>query len=201
MRMWRIGGKLISEEKLFTGIEGIMDDREAGATQSEAAELHHVQRSFVSFLETLGEVRRGSRVAIVAFPVSNAEEIEELAERYSIDMVLALSQETRERIEGGTSAASVFNALMATMEELAQFDAIIVCASDLRIASAKRIFGPSVFSIELGASPLRSDVEVDLTQLEELICSLLENDDIGTQPRWAVGPSQKRTDDIVRRWR
>ena len=25
MRMWRIGGKLISEEKLFTGIEGIMD--------------------------------------------------------------------------------------------------------------------------------------------------------------------------------
>ena len=200
MRMWRIGGKLISEEKLFTGIEGIMDDREAGATQSEAAELHHVQRSFVSFLETLGEVRRGSRVAIIAFPVSNAKEIEELAERYSIDMVLALSQEAREKIEG-TGAEEIFNALMATMEELAQFDAIIVCASDLRIASSKRIFGPSVFSIELGKSPLRSDVELDLAQLEELICSLLENDDIGTQPRWAVGPSQKRTDEIVRRWR
>jgi hypothetical protein len=41
---------------------------------------------------------------------------------------------------------------------------------------------------------------VDILQAK-LICSLLENDDIGTQPRWAVGPSQKRTDEIVRRWR
>jgi transcriptional regulator len=54
VRLYRIGDKVVSEDKLRDAISAILEDREAGATQDDVARSHGVQRSFVSFLETLG---------------------------------------------------------------------------------------------------------------------------------------------------
>ncbi|MDZ4168085.1 MAG: transcriptional regulator [Coriobacteriia bacterium] len=168
MRFFRIGEKVISREKLVDAVDSILADREAGATQEEAARAVGVTRSVVSFLETLGEVRRGPRVALVGFPVANCGEVQEVAERHAVDFVLVMSQAQRESIEAG-SPANVFNRLLETLATLRDFDTVLLMASDWRIATIEKILGSEVVGIPLGSSPLREDRAVDVEELDRLL--------------------------------
>ncbi len=168
MRFFRIGEKVVSQEKLFDALTDILSDREAGATQEETARAHGVQRSFVSFLESLGEIRRGARIALVGFPVANADEVKRLAEEHAVDFVLVFSQAERESIESG-SAGEVFNRLLETLATLREYDVIILMASDWRIELIERILGREIVGIPLGHTPLREDVTVDIAELEQVI--------------------------------
>ena len=168
MRFFRVGEKVISREKLFEMVSEILTDRERGATQEETAANHGVQRSFVSWLESLGEVRRGPRVALVGFPVADSEAVREMADRYAVEYVLLMSQSERESFEGGTGA-EVFNRVLDTLAELTGFDVIVLMASDRRIETIERIMGREVVPMCLGESPLREDVEVDLAELEGIL--------------------------------
>lgn len=172
MKLHRIGDKIVSREKLIDAIDEILDEREAGATQEEVARSHGVQRSFVSFLESLGEVRRGSRVALVGFPVANAKEVKALAEERAVDFTLVFSQAEREAIESG-SASEVFNRLLETLATLRDYDVIILMASDWRVEMIEHILGKEVIAIELGHSPLREDVQVDIEQLDRLLADVM----------------------------
>ncbi|MBS3974574.1 MAG: transcriptional regulator [Actinobacteria bacterium] len=172
MKFFRVGDKVLSREKLITAIEKILAEREAGATQEEVARSFGVQRTFISFLESLGEIRRGPKVALVGFPVANPSCVEELGERKGLDMVLVFSQEQRENIE--TEAGyDVFNRLLETLAALREFDVVLLLASDWRIELMKRVLGAEVIGIPLGSTPLRSDVEVDLGELERVIDDVL----------------------------
>jgi len=172
VKLYRIGDKVVSESKLTDAIAAILEDREAGATQEEAARTHKVQRSFVSFLETLGEVRRGSRVALVGFPVANATEVKALAEKHALDLVLVLSQEERESIETG-DATAVFNTLLETIAVLRDYDTVVLLASDLRIKTMEKILVGEIVGIPLGPSPLRTAVRVDIARLDEVLSSVM----------------------------
>lgn len=172
MRLYRIGDKVVSEDKLRDAIAAILEDREAGATQDDVARSHGVQRSFVSFLETLGEVRKGGRVALVGFPIANAAEVIALAERHALDFVLVLSQEERESIESG-EVTQVFNTLLETIATLRDYDTLVLMASDWRIKTMERILGTEVVGIPLGVSPLREAVTVDLEQLDEILSGVM----------------------------
>jgi len=168
VKLYRIGTKVVSLEKLVDAIDAILEDRAAGRTQMETALAHDVQRSFVSFLETLGEVRRGQRVALVGFPVANCAEVRAVAEKHALDFVLIMSQDERESIESGPGY-DVFNQLLETLATLRDFDVVILLASDWRIKTIEHILGAEVVGLPLGASPLRHDVHVDLEQLEEVL--------------------------------
>lgn len=172
MRLFRIGDKVVSEDKLQAAISAILSERESGATQEEVARSHQVQRSFVSFLETLGEVRRGDRIAVVGFPVANAAQVKTLAEKYAVDFVLVLSQEQREAVESG-DATRVFNSLLETIAVLREYDTVVLLASDWRIKTMEKILGAEVVGIPLGASPLREAVEVDLDELETVLAGVM----------------------------
>lgn len=172
MKFFRIGDKVLSREKLITAIEEILAEREAGATQEEVARSFGVQRTFISFLESLGEVRRGPKVALVGFPVANHPCVKALGERKGLDMVLVFSQEQRESIET-ESGYDVFNRLLETLAALREFDVVLLLASDWRIELMKRVLGAEVIGIPLGTTPLRSDVEVDLDELERVIDDVL----------------------------
>ena len=172
MRLYRIGDKVVSEDKLRDAIASILEDREAGATQDDVAKSHGVQRSFVSFLESLGEVRKGSRVALVGFPVANAGEVKELAERHALDFVLVLSQEEREGIESG-EVTTVFNTLLETIATLRDYDTLVLLASDWRIKTMERILGTEVVGVPLGPSPLREAVTVDIERLDEILSGVM----------------------------
>jgi hypothetical protein len=172
VRLYRIGDKVVSEDKLQDAVRAILEGREAGATQEDVSRAHGVQRSFVSFLETLGEVRRGDKVALVGFPIANAEKVKELAQSHFLDFVLVLSQDERESIESG-DATRVFNQLLETVAALKDYDTLVLIASDWRIRTMERILGTEVIGIPLGASPLRSDVPVDLEELDAVLTTVL----------------------------
>lgn len=172
MKLYRIGDKVVSEDKLHDAIASILEDRQAGATQVDVAKSRGVQRSFVSLLESLGEVRKGSRVALVGFPVANADEVKALAQRHALDFVLVLSQEERESIESGEVTA-VFNTLLETIATLRDYDTVVLMASDWRIKTMERILGTEVVGIPLGPSPLREAVTVDIGQLDEILSGVM----------------------------
>lgn len=198
MKLYRIGDKVISEDKLRDAIAAILEDREAGATQDDAAKSHGVQRSFVSFLESLGEVRKGSRVALVGFPIANAEEVKALAENHALDFVLVLSQEEREYIESG-EVTTVFNTLLETIATLRDYDTLVLMASDWRIKTMERILGTEVVGIPLGPSPLREAVTVDLGQLDEILSGVMSARPVhGSTSRG--GAALKNAERLTGRW-
>lgn len=199
MRVYRIGDKVISRDKLTDALDAIMEDREAGATQEEAARRAGVQRSFISFAETLGEIRRGPRVALVAFPVANGDEVRKLAERYALDFVLVVSQSQRESIESG-DATNVFNQLLETLAVLREFDTLVLIASDERVKTIERILGTEVVGIELGSSPLRQDKLVDLEELDNVLTAVLSSPGKPVPSARRVGQALKEAAELAGRW-
>jgi phosphoglycolate phosphatase-like HAD superfamily hydrolase len=173
MRFYRIGDKVVGRDKLVDRIEAILVDRESGATQHEAAAAHGVDRSFVSWLETVGEVRRGARVAFVAFPVANVTDVRRVCDEHGVDFSLVISQAEREGFETGR-ADEVFNLVLDTLADLKDYDVVVIFASTKRTGTIEKILGREVIARPLGPSPLRHDVEVDLAELSDLldaICS------------------------------
>jgi hypothetical protein len=199
VRLYRIGDKVVSEGKLLDAIRAILEEREEGATQEDVARAHDVQRSFVSFLETLGEVRRGDRIALVGFPVANAEAVRTLAEKHALDFTLVLSQEERETIESG-DASVVFNTLLETLATLREYDTLVLLASDWRIATMERILGTEVVGIPLGHSPLRTAVPVDLDELDAVLTSVLAARR-GRATQGRVGANPREAQDLSGKWK
>jgi hypothetical protein len=175
MRFYRIGDKVVSRERVGDLVSSILEARESGATQEEAAAQFGVQRTFVSFLETAGEVRRGKRVALVGFPVGNADEVREVAARHGVEYAMLLSQEQREGLEAGP-ADRMFNLVIETLAELTAYDVIVLLASERRVGPVERILGREVVAISLGPSPLRSDVQVDTAELDTLLAGITDQE-------------------------
>ncbi|MCX7831595.1 MAG: transcriptional regulator [Actinobacteria bacterium] len=174
MEFIRVGDKVLSLEKLENKIKKILKMRAQGSTQAEVAEILGVDRSFISHLEGLGEVRKGFKVGLIAFPVKNKQEVERLAEELGVDVYLVMSQEEREKKVESQDGAYVFNEVMEILTNLVDCDAIIVVASDLRIKQAEKIFGEQkVFGVNLGKSPIRTDISVDIAELRKLIENLV----------------------------
>lgn len=168
MRFYRIGDKVVGHDKLVDRIEALLTDREGGATQHDAASVHGVDRSFISWLETLGEVRRGKRVAFIAFPVANVDEVRRALDEYGVEFSLVISQAEREGFETGR-ADDVFNMVLDTLARLKDYDVVIIFASTKRTGSIEKILGREVIARPLGPSPLRHDVEVDVSELRDLL--------------------------------
>jgi phosphoglycolate phosphatase-like HAD superfamily hydrolase len=168
MRFYRVGDKVVGRDKLIERIEAILIDREGGATQQEAAAAHGVDRSFVSWLETLGEVRRGKRVAFIAFPVANVADVRRVCDEHGVELAMIISQSEREGFEAGRADA-VFNLVLDVLADLKDFDVVIIFASTKRTGTIEKILGREVIARPLGPSPLRHDVAVDLEQLTDLL--------------------------------
>lgn len=170
MDLIRVGEKVLSLDKLEKTVKRILQLRASGSTQTEVAERLGIDRSFISHLEGLGELRKGRRVALVAFPVRDTARVEELAHEAGVDFSIVLSQRERQGLFEGMSGSEVFNAVIDTLAELFEYDVIVVAASDLRIQQAERIFGSErVIGFSLGPSPITEDADVDLALLRSLL--------------------------------
>ena len=166
MRLFSIGEKVVSREKLLDAVDAILADESAGATQEEAARHAGVQRS-VRLLPR--DPRRGApratRVALVGFPVANVREVRALAEGTPSISCSWSSQAERESIEAG-HPTNVFNQLLETLAALRDFDTLVLIASDWRIETIERILGAEVVGIPLGHSPIREDKSWTIDELD-----------------------------------
>ncbi|MEW6045779.1 MAG: helix-turn-helix transcriptional regulator [Bacillota bacterium] len=168
--LWRIGDKLVSRERLFRAIDRLMEMRARGLSQQEVARSAGVDRSFVSRLESLGEVRRGSRVAVVGFPVANKAELEAAARQAGAELVFLMTNEERWRHARERPGDQLFNELMEYLSILSRFDRVIFLGSDMRIRLVEAILGSDrVIGVSLGPSPITKDAEVDPHRIAALI--------------------------------
>lgn len=95
MDFYRVGDKVISLQKIVDEVKKILDLRQKGFSQIEVAEKLKIDRSFISKLEGLGEVRKGKNIAAIGFPVKNKHEVEQVLKSYGINYYLLMTEEER----------------------------------------------------------------------------------------------------------
>ncbi|HIU63810.1 MAG TPA: transcriptional regulator [Candidatus Avacidaminococcus intestinavium] len=168
----RIGEKIINRSRIHYLVDEIVDLRMQGFSQQEVAKIHAIDRTFISRLESLGEIRKGGRVALVAFPVSNRKEIVALAEQVGIEYVVIFSEEERWAFLRDKNGVELFNAVMKIVGRLRESDVVIVAASNMRINLAKTLLDKQVVGLVLGESPIEEDKYLEPQLVQEIMESL-----------------------------
>lgn len=161
MDLIRIGGKIVSRRKIAGIIDRILEMRSAGAAQQEIANRLGVDRTFVSRLEALGEVRKGNRIAVVGFPIKNKEEILELLHREGIEFTLIMTETERWDFVRQANGVDLLNRLMDLIAAARSFDVVMVIGSNKRIKVIEAILDKEVVGLEIGESPIEEDKYVD----------------------------------------
>ena len=169
MQFIRIGEKIISKEKSNREINKILELRTKGATQEGVARKLGIERTFVSRLESLGEIRRGRKIALIGFPIKNKEELIHLAEEWGIEYVLLLTQKERFEFIEKKSKSELFNEVLEIIVNLADFDLIIFMGSDMRVPIVEKIFSVQVVGIIIGHSPIKESKYVNPEKIIEII--------------------------------
>jgi transcriptional regulator with XRE-family HTH domain len=172
LRLVRIGDKIISHDKIFKTIDRVLFMRSEGFAQQEVADKLDIDRSFVSRLESLGEIRKGERIAVVGFPVANKEDLAKVAFDLGVDFVYLLNDRERWEFVEQKSGAALLNDVMELISQMRQFDTVIFIGSDMRIRLVEAILGKEVISIEIGESPITEDKYVDPDILRSLVMTI-----------------------------
>ncbi|RJQ30231.1 MAG: helix-turn-helix domain-containing protein [Peptococcaceae bacterium] len=172
MNFIRIGEKVLSPERIHRAVEQILQLRQEGLSQQEVAERLKVDRTLISRLESLGEIHKGPRLALVGFPVANGEELTAVAQTEGVEFILLMSDKERWRFVEEKSGADLINEIMALVSQAKSYDAVIFIGSDMRIRLMEAILGPQVISWEIGISPIKEDRWVNPDQLRQLIRQL-----------------------------
>ncbi|GEA17995.1 helix-turn-helix domain-containing protein [Moorella sp. E306M] len=175
MDLIRIGDRLISRRKINSILERIFTLRCQGFSQQEAARQVGVDRSFVSRLETLGEIRRGRRIAVVGFPVANKAELENMLRQEGVEYILLLTDAERWDFVRQKSGLELLNQLMEIVGRVRDYDVVIIIGSDYRIKVSEALLGREVVGVEIGPSPIQGDREVDVEGLRALVRQLGKN--------------------------
>lgn len=169
MEFFRIQEKMISKQKLMEAVSQILELRTRGFSQQEVADQLGVDRSFVSRLESLGELRKGKTIALVGFPILNKDEIMEIAKREGVDYVLLWTEEERNRFVSERTGAQLMNEMMDMIPRVKEFDVVILLASDFRLKLLQGLLDNEVLTVEIGESPLTEDKWVDPQKLLKVL--------------------------------
>ena len=165
-----MGDKLISLDRLAVVIEDMLQSRAHGSSQTDVAKKFHVDRSFVSRLETLGEVRKGRSVALIGFLIANTEAVQGLAKTLGIDYCWVMTDRERRNFAERLTGVELVNEIMRVAAELRTYDVVILLASNARVRLMEALLDArAVIPVILGETPLLDDVEVNTDQLLQLI--------------------------------
>ncbi|MFO7952268.1 MAG: helix-turn-helix transcriptional regulator [Bacillota bacterium] len=173
-RTFRIGEKIISLDKAAHLIERAMELREQGFSQQEAARRLNLDRSFISRIEASGEIRKGSKVAVIGFPLSNAAELADLCHSYGLDYFLLLDNRQRWDLVKDRQALDFFNHIFEMIARLREFDTLVMISSEKWYHLAEVLLDLQIIYIDLGPTPIQEDRYFDPKQLRETLEMVLE---------------------------
>lgn len=165
----RIGDKLVSRRRLAEAVDRILRLRASGLSQQEVAERLGLDRAFISRLEALGEVRKGGRVAVVASPIANKEELEEVCRQEGVDLALIWTDAERRAFVERRSGGELLHAIMELVARVRECDQIVLLGSDYRTRVLEALIGRPCVAVEIGRSPITRDVPVDPEALRALL--------------------------------
>ncbi len=177
MELLRIGDKVISRQQIDRWITRILDLRLQGVSQQDAAQKLKIDRTFISRLESLGELRKGGGVAVVGFPVADVQSLEQICRKYGVDWWLLLSEAERLNFVG-QDGLELFNEVMNILAALRDFDTVVVMGSNKRVQLIEGLLDRDVIPLILGESPLQQDVVVDLVEFEKIIQAICSKEDL-----------------------
>lgn len=169
MQFVRIGDKLISRPKIQRKINQALNLRSRGYSQKEVANKLNLERSFISRLESIGQIRKGNRIALLGFPIANKEAVLQMAAAEGIDYSLILNDEERWDFLESKDGVTLFNEILKMISELQEYEVIIFMGSDMRVELVQSLIDGEVIGMSLGPSPLKNNVTVDLDELRSII--------------------------------
>jgi len=169
MKIIRIGSKLISVDKIYRAVDKILQLRSSGLSQQEVGERMKVDRAFISRLESLGEIRKGKRIAVIGFPIENKEELEKALAAKGVEYTLIMTDEERWRFVQESNGMELFNSVMEIITDLRNYDVVIVLGSNYRIKLCEALLDKEVIGVEIGKSPIKGDKYVPVEEIEKLI--------------------------------
>lgn len=172
MDLIRIGDKVISLTKINNKVMEILKNRMLGLSQQEVAEKLGVERTFISRLEGLGEIRKGNSIAAVGFPIKNKSEVEGVLKAYGVEYFILMSEKERTEFVNDCSGVQLSNKIMELINKFRSFDNVIVMGSDYRNRIARELLDNKAIEIDIGKSPIKEDVNVDLDILADILMTL-----------------------------
>jgi len=172
----RIGGKLISISRIENTIQEMLILRQQGVSQADVANKFNTDRTFLSRLESLGEIRKGKTIAIVGFPIKNTEELKQMAAQEGVDFTLIMNDKERWDFVYEKSGIELLNEVMGIIYQVRQYDVVILFGSDQRLRLFKALLDKEVIPVNIGKSPITEDVYVDPENLKEIIKTIKKED-------------------------
>jgi len=172
-KVYRIGEKLVSLEKAFRHVERALELREQGVSQQEVSRRLSIDRSLISRIESIGEIRKGTRVAVIGFPLSNKEEIATICSEQGLDFYLLLNNNERWEMVSDKQALDFFNEIFDLVARLKQFDTLIMVTSEKWYHLAEALFNIQVVHLTLGQTPIEEDRRVDPVQFRKMLEQVL----------------------------
>jgi len=153
-------------------VEKVLERRSSGLSQQDVAKELQLDRSFISRLETLGELRKGGRIALIGFPVSNKEELNQVAQDFGVDHIFLLTDKERWKWVKETTGAELLNELMSLVATVRSFDSVVFIGSGMRIKLIEALVDKQIIPIHIGESPITEDKYVDPQILRSLLQGL-----------------------------
>lgn len=171
MELLRIGDKVVSRAQIDRWVSRILTLRRQGYSQQEVANALKIDRTFISRLESLGEIRKGRGVAVLGFPIANGQDLEVICREYGVDWWFLLNEQERLAFVA-KNGLDLFNEIMNILSRIRGYDAVVAIGSNRRVQLIEGLLDRDVISIILGESPLTKDVRVDPNRFESVIKSL-----------------------------
>jgi len=168
----RIGDKVLNPHRIHSMVDRILQLRHEGMSQQEVADRLEVDRTLISRLESLGEIRKGPQIALVGFPVANAQEITAVAQAEGVDYTIVLNDKERWNFVEEKSGAELFNQFMDLLTKIKCFDIVIFIGSDMRIKLMEALMGTRLIAWEIGTSPIKEDCWINPEHLKKLVRQL-----------------------------
>ncbi len=168
----RIGDKIINPQKIHKVIDEVLEMRVRGLSQQEIANRVGIDRTVISRLETLGEVRKGGRIALIGFPIKNCDELAAMARQEGVDYCLLLSEKERWDFVESKSGVELFNTIMEIIGTLRSYDLVIIICSNMRIKLIEALLDKDVIGVQIGESPINEDKYVKPESIRTIIRQL-----------------------------
>ncbi|MGI6308447.1 MAG: helix-turn-helix domain-containing protein [Dethiobacteria bacterium] len=167
--LMRIGEKIISMPKIEESVRKILQLRSTGLSQQEVANLLGLDRTFISRLESIGEIRKGKKIAVFGFPIKNKDEIKKISAALGVDFIYVVNEEERWNLVQDKSALDFFNEAMELIAKLQAYDLVVLISSRRWLKIAEAFFSNEIVFIELGPSPIKEDCLLNPDMFREII--------------------------------
>ena len=165
----RVGDKIISIDKAVCVLNQVLHLRSQGFSQQEVARRLSLDRSFISRLEAVGEIRKGNRVAIIGFPIENKQEVIDICRERGLDFIFILNNQERWSLVRQQKALDFFNQAMEIISRLREYDTLILITSERWYRLAEALLDLQIIFISLGSTPVQENRRVDLVLFEQTL--------------------------------